>query len=54
MTEPKAPDPEPKACLAVDYHNLDYRSSFILCHRPEGHEGDHGNRDFTWPRKDES
>lgn len=36
-------------CLAVDFHNTRPRSSHLLCHRPCGHDGDHGNARYTWP-----
>ena len=48
------PDPAdnyPGPCLAVDQHNLDGRATHILCHKPDGHDGDHGNDRYTWPRR---
>lgn len=38
-------------CLAVDTHNLDERQSWVLCDKPQGHDGDHGNDKFTWPKR---
>lgn len=36
-------------CLAVDMHNRDTRTHHLLCDKLAGHDGDHGNNQFTWP-----
>lgn len=44
------PEPEPPMCLAVDMTNVNVtRTTYILCNKPKGHDGDHGNERFTWP-----